>query len=451
MRNFLLFVSGCLLILSTAHAERRPNIVLIMADDMGYECLAANGGETYETPRLDALAASGIRFEHCHSQPICTPSRVQIMTGIYNNRNYVKFGVLDPKAKTFGHLFQKAGYKTVIAGKWQLEGGFEGPNKFGFDEYCLWQLTRRPPRFPNPGFEINGKQVDFSNGEYGPDIASDYLCDFIERNKDEEFFAYYPMIPPHFPFQPTPDSEEWDPTESREYPKSEWRDEWFQDMVKYTDKVVGKLVDKLEELGLRENTLIIFTGDNGTYAGMESQFQGETWVGAKGKPSDGGTRVPLVVNWPGTTPEGQVSQSLVDFSDMMPTIAEVAGIEVPEKWGIDGLSFANEVKGESAAQRDYIYCWYERDGRRGKASEHTRTQRFKLYGDGSYFDVVADFEEKKPIDVSTLEGNDLKTYEVLKAKLDEHMAVTDGADDAQNEKREKLQRDSKEQSKKEAA
>jgi arylsulfatase A len=203
----------CLLLASVASAKpESPNILLIMADDMGYECVRANGGETYDTPRLDELAASGMRFEHCHSQPICTPSRVQIMTGIYNHRNYVRFGVLDPDAKTFGHLFQEAGYKTVISGKWQLDGGFEGPNKFGFDEYCLWQLTRRPPRFPNPGFEINGKEVNYTNGEYGPDIASDYLCEFFERNKDEKFFAYYPMIPPHFPFQPTPDSEEWDPT-----------------------------------------------------------------------------------------------------------------------------------------------------------------------------------------------------------------------------------------------
>jgi len=435
----------------SAHAERRPNIVLIMADDMGYECLAANGGETYSTPRLDALAASGIRFEHCHSQPICTPSRVQIMTGIYNNRNYVKFGVLDPNEKTFGHLFQQAGYKTVIAGKWQLEGGFTGPNNFGFDEYCLWQLTRRPPRFPNPGFEINGKEVDFTRGEYGPDVASDYLCDFFERNKDEEFFAYYPMIPPHFPFQPTPDSEEWDPTESREYPKSEWRDEWFQDMVTYTDKVVGKVVDKLEELGLRENTLIIFTGDNGTYAGMESQFQGRTWVGGKGSPIDSGTRVPLVVNWPGTAPEGLVSQSLVDFSDMLPTIAAISGIEVPETWGVDGQSFASEIKGTGTAGREYIYCWYERDGKREKSSEHTRTQQFKLYGDGKFFDIVADLNEKKPLDIAALEGADLKTYEMLKTALEKHMAVTDKSDETQGKKRNELQRDSKESAKKKKA
>ena len=168
-------------IVSGVLAGKRPNVVLIMADDMGYECVHSNGGEEYDTPRLDELAATGIRFEHCHSQPICTPSRVQIMTGIYNNRNYVRFGLLDPEANTFGHLFQKAGYKTAIAGKWQLEGGFTGPNNFGFDEYCLWQLTRRPPRFPNPGFEINGEEINYTKGEYGPDIASDYLCDFMVR------------------------------------------------------------------------------------------------------------------------------------------------------------------------------------------------------------------------------------------------------------------------------
>jgi arylsulfatase A len=353
------------------------------------------------------------------------------MTGIYNHRNYIRFGTLDPAAKTFGHLFQKAGYKTVITGKWQLEGGFEGPNKFGFDEYCLWQLTRRPPRFPNPGFEINGKEVDYSGGEYGPDVASDYLCDFIERNKDEPFFAYYPMIPPHFPFQPTPDSEEWDPTESREYPKKEWRDEWFVDMVTYTDKVVGKVIDKLEALGLRENTLVLFTGDNGTYHGMESQFKGSTYVGGKGHTQDNGTHVPLIVNWPGVTPEGKVSQSLVDFSDMLPTIAEVAGISVPKKWGVDGISFASEVRGKAPSTREWIYCWYQRDGRRDDASEHVRDQRFKVYGDGRAFDVVEDFEEKSPLKVNKLPSGLRERVTKLKSVLKAKMAITDEADPVQ--------------------
>jgi arylsulfatase A len=132
-----------------------------MADDFGYECIGANGSTSYQTPHIDKLAATGMRFEHCYSQPLCTPTRVQLMTGQYNIRNYVRFGLLDPKQTTFAHLFKQAGYTTGIVGKWQLGGGFDGPKHFGFDEYCLWQLTRRPPRFANPGLEINGKEIDY--------------------------------------------------------------------------------------------------------------------------------------------------------------------------------------------------------------------------------------------------------------------------------------------------
>ena len=121
----------------SAHAAQKTNVIVIMADDMGYECVSANGETGYKTPHIDRLMAEGMRFTNCHSQPICTPSRVQIMTGIYNHRNYLKFGLLDPAATTFGHLFKNAGYKTCVAGKWQLLGGLEGPNHFGFDEYCL--------------------------------------------------------------------------------------------------------------------------------------------------------------------------------------------------------------------------------------------------------------------------------------------------------------------------
>jgi len=161
--------------------SRRPNIVLIMADDLGYECLSCNGSEMYQTPHLDSLAASGMRFQHAHSQPICTPSRVQIMTGIYNNRNYVRFGVLDPQVTTFGNLLRDAGYATCIAGKWQLKGGYAGVKEFGFDRHCLWQLNRRPSRYPNPGLEIDGERKDFKKGEFGPDVVTDYICAFLEE------------------------------------------------------------------------------------------------------------------------------------------------------------------------------------------------------------------------------------------------------------------------------
>src|SRR4051794_14544147 len=123
-------------------AEKKPNVVLILIDDFGYECVTANGGESYQTPVMDRLAATGVRFEQCHVQPLCTPTRVALMTGLINKRNYTHFGHLDPSQKTFANLLQKDGYATCITGKWQLQGGYEGPTRFGFEEYCLWQLNR---------------------------------------------------------------------------------------------------------------------------------------------------------------------------------------------------------------------------------------------------------------------------------------------------------------------
>src|SRR5438045_2204 len=187
MKHTLSFIIALLLgPLALLHAaERGPNVVLILIDDFGYECVTANGGESYKTPVMDKLAATGVRFENCHVQPLCTPTRVQLMTGMSNRRNYTHFGHLDPSQKTFANLLKDAGYATCITGKWQLSNGYEGPAHFGFDEYCLWQLVRRPDRYKNPGLEINGKQHDYENNEYGPDIVSEYALVFITRNASE--------------------------------------------------------------------------------------------------------------------------------------------------------------------------------------------------------------------------------------------------------------------------
>src|SRR6476660_7853531 len=163
----------------------RPNRVLILADDLGYETLGANGGQSYKTPNLDALAAAGMRFNRCFVQPLCTPTRVGLMTGMSNARNYIEFGNMDPKSTTFGNLLKNAGYATAIAGKWQLGHDKYLPRRFGFDESCLWQHTRRPPRYANPGLEYNGVERDFNKGEYGPDLVSDFALNFIEKNKSK--------------------------------------------------------------------------------------------------------------------------------------------------------------------------------------------------------------------------------------------------------------------------
>ncbi|NBR42378.1 MAG: hypothetical protein EBU04_05810 [Verrucomicrobia bacterium] len=140
-------------------APTKPNVVFILIDDFGYECVTANGGESYRTPVMDKLAATGVRLEQVHAQPLCTPTRAALMTGIINKHNYTHFGHLDPQQQTFGNFFKAAGYATCITGKWQLSNGFEGPGHFGFDENCLWQLVRRPGRYRNAGLEINGKEI----------------------------------------------------------------------------------------------------------------------------------------------------------------------------------------------------------------------------------------------------------------------------------------------------
>ncbi|MEE2886649.1 MAG: sulfatase-like hydrolase/transferase [Planctomycetota bacterium] len=418
-------------------ATPRPNIVLIMADDLGYECLSCNGSKMYETPNLDKLAASGMRFKHAHSQPICTPSRVQIMTGIYNNRNYVRFGYLDPEVTTFGNLLRDAGYATCIAGKWQLKGGYAGVKKFGFDRHCLWQLNRRPSRYPNPGLEIDGEQKDFKNGEFGPDVVTDYICKYLEerKGKQQPFLVYYPMILPHWPFVPTPGSKDWDPKmwrDKKNEPGGYRTQKYWDGMVRHTDKMVGKVVDKLEELGMRENTLVIFTGDNGTFARVTSKFEGRDYKGGKGTTKDAGTHVPFFASWPKVIKGGQVRSDMVDFSDVLPTLTDAAGCGVPKSLKIDGTSLAPLFTDQERV-KPYVYCWYQRNGVRQKAQQLVRTQRYKLYASGKLFDI-----QKDPLEASPLEASAMKeVHEELGAALARHVKDTLTADPIQQAKRKK--------------
>ncbi|MCD0461749.1 sulfatase-like hydrolase/transferase [Roseiconus lacunae] len=410
----------------------RPNIVMIMADDIGVECLGSYGSDRYKTPHLDRLAAAGLRFENAHAQPICTPSRVQLMTGIYNNENYLRFGVLDPAATTFANELRAAGYATCIAGKWQLSGGFDGPRRFGFDRYCLWQLTRRPSRYPNPGLEIDGKAFDFKNGEFGPDVVSDYLVDFIKQHRadspDQPFLIYYPMIAPHWPFVPTPDHPDWDPTmwrNKKNEPGGYKGPEYWDAMVQYTDKMVGKVVDCIDENGLGESTLVMWTGDNGTYESVTSKWRGQDYQGGKGKTTDNGTHVGFIARWPGVIEKGTVSDALVDFSDVFPTIIDAAGHQATAPKQLSGQSLLPVFHGDSdRRKKDYIYCWYQRDGKRDQASEHVRTDRFKLYADGRFFDTQADLLEQTDLSGEEMTPDVKETYQRLQKAMAKHREKT---------------------------
>ena len=386
-----------------------PNIVLIMADDLGYECIGANGGTSYRTPVIDELAQTGVRFEHCYSQPLCTPSRVQLMTGIYNVRNYTKFGLLDRKQTTFAQILKQAGYATCIAGKWQLGSERDAAQHFGFEQSCLWYHTRGgrsteggttfDRRYVNPLLEFNGKENEFTNGEYGPQLCTNFICDFIKKNKKKPFLVYYPMILTHCPFDPTPASSDWDGNRlgSTSY-KGDRRNyrQHFGDMVAYADKLVGEIVSQLEESGVRDNTLIIFTGDNGTDHPIVSSLNGTNVAGGKGSMTDAGTRVPLIANWPSTIPAGRVSADLVDFSDFLPTLCEAADVSVPRKLNVDGRSFLPQLLAKQGHPRQWIYCWYSRNGK-SNIQEWARTQRYKLYRTGNFYDVKNDVLEENPL------------------------------------------------------
>ena len=411
----------------SAEKPRRPNIVLILADDMGYECVGANGGASYRTPFLDHLAASGLRFEHCYSQPICTPSRVQLMTGIYNSRNYVRFGLLPERSVTFAQLLQRAGYATCVVGKWQLKGGADAPKHFGFDEHCLWQVTHRPGRYPNPGLETNGVKKQYSDGEYGPDLVSDFLCDFLERHAEgarsgeRPILAYYPMILPHWPFEPTPDSEDWDPKAAGVLSgKGDAR--YFGDMVQYVDKIVRKITRKLDALDLRDDTVILFTGDNGTVKGLRSETRKGPVIGGKGVTTDAGTRVPMIVSWPEKIRAGRVSKDLVDFSDFLPTLCELAAVDVPESLQIDGRSFAPQLRGEVGKPRAWTYCWYSRNGG-ARGREFARTRRYKLYRGGKFYDIEQDPLEESPLADAGASDEQEAALELLAGVLQKHRRV----------------------------
>ncbi|MEM8736432.1 MAG: sulfatase-like hydrolase/transferase, partial [Planctomycetota bacterium] len=298
--------------------DTKPNVILIMADDVSWECFGCYGAEDYKTPRIDELARKGVRFKHCYSTPICTTSRVKLMTGKYNFRNYTHFGYLNPAEKTFGHLMQDAGYKTAIAGKWQLNGltnklpGHEDstrPNKAGFNEFMLWQLTRPKStkagggeRFWSPVFDHNSNllTMEDNRNKYGPDMLCDFVCDFIDRNKANPFFVYYPMVLVHDPFVPTPDTI-GDRSRGHETNKAirTEKKENFVAMVNYMDKIVGRITDRLDSHGLLENTIILFTADNGTNVSITSQWAGHSIKGGKGGMKDMGTHVPLVAYWKG--------------------------------------------------------------------------------------------------------------------------------------------------------
>jgi arylsulfatase A-like enzyme len=402
-RGFLAAAAGSALAQNT-----KPNVVLIMADDLGYECLGCYGGTSYRTPNLDRMAQTGVRFSHAYAQPLCTPTRIQLMTGQHNFRNWRAFGVMDPEEKTFGHMMQNAGYKTAIAGKWQLFS-YEGPGsprrglgmlpeQSGFDEYLLWHdrhTETKGSRYGNPVINDNGKLRAATKDKYGPDLFADYLCGFMERNRERPFFAYYPMALTHGPFNPTPRSKDWEKGDRlKNDPK------YFGDMVEYMDGVVGRVLKKIDDLGIASRTLVLFYSDNGTDRGLKSKMGDRVIEGGKGFTTEAGMHVPLIARWSGAAKAGAVCPDLIDSTDFIPTITAATGAKWFEDRPLDGRSFLPQIRGDRGQAREALFAHY--DPHPGCKVNFTPTRlawdhKWKLYMDGRLFNLQEDPLEKSPI------------------------------------------------------
>lgn len=400
----------CLAALSNAWAADKPNIVFILADDLGYSELGCYGQKKIRTPRIDGLARQGMRFTACYSgNAVCAPSRCVLMTGKHPGHAFVRNNrAMKPEGQqpipesevTIGELLAAEGYATGAFGKWGLGNTWStgNPTRQGFDRFfgfncqahahsyypaTLWSNNELYPlenEPPVPGHASLAKGADpkdaksyevFKGQDYAPDHINREALDFIRKNRSRPFFLYYPSIIPHVALH-VPDAE------LRPYLEQKWNDPPFTRsggygytphftpraayaaMITRLDSYVGRVLDLLDELGLSENTIVVFTSDNGTthlkdevdYDFFESV---KPLRGLKGSLYEGGVRVPLIVRWPGKVKAGSVSDYRTGFEDWLPTLLDLIGEKSRVPDGVDGVSIAPTLRGKRQGERKFLY------------------------------------------------------------------------------------------------
>ena len=408
MKTILTFFLFCAMA-SLGHA-RKPNVILIMADDLGFTELGSYGQKKIRTPHLDKMAAEGMRFTACYAgNAVCAPSRCVLMTGKHPGHAYIRNnGEVKPEGQrpiplsevTIADLLKKEGYATGAFGKWGLgpPGSVGGPLQQGFDRFygfnCqrhahsyypnyLWNDDRRvvlennPPipghaSLPKDADPADPRSYDIFKGQaYGPDRINEQVLNFIRGNKDKPFFVYYPTIIPHVALH-VPD-EELEP-----YLKLKWNDPPFTReggygytphftpraayaaMITRMDRYMGNVFNLLKDLGLEKDTIILFTSDNGT-----THLKGEVDYdffesvkplrGLKGSLYEGGVRVPMIARWPGRVKASSQSARTIGAEDCLPTILELLGLDDRIPAGVDGLSFAPSLLGKKQKERPFLY------------------------------------------------------------------------------------------------
>ncbi len=415
----------------------KPNVILILADDVGYEIPTYGGGQSYNTPNIDLLAANGTQFSQAHAAPLCSPSRTMLLTGKYNFRNYFAWGSLGLDQRTFANQAKLAGYKTLAAGKWQFGGGDQSIRTFGFDDYCVNEAFANEGSeegvndfYKSPTVYQNGNYLPASEteGKYGPDINRDYVFNFIDSNKDQPFCIYWAMNLCHKPFSPTPDDAAY-ATWSSSHKSKPGDSIYFPSMVKYMDKHVGQLIAKLQAMNLDRKTLVIFIGDNGTPGGIHSKWNGQIIEGGKSKAIERGTHVPMVAFMPGNVQAGKLDTSLIDLTDFLPSFSDIFKTAIPASYGtIDGVSFYQQLMGlNNSNDRDWIFCHYlahpDNPGNQPlqRWMQNTIYKEYdtttNLLKSGKFYNIVIDPEERKPIPSNKQTTAEKNIYNTFKRNM----------------------------------
>lgn len=360
---------------------KRPNIIFILADDLGYAEIGCYGSDKYKTPNIDRLASQGMRFTHGYATPLCGPSRATLLTGRYAFRtgatNQDACSQVFTKAeKAIPYFLKPAGYVSTCIGKWgQLP---DEPSDFSFDQYLRFfgsgVYWTEPGKKQN--YRVDGADLILKQNEYMPDLMHKQMVEFLTKNKNNPFFAYYSLSHVHGEITRTPDS------------KPTTRD-FYDDNIRYMDKLVGKLRTELDRLKLTDNTILIFFSDNGTTGGHAdaATIGGRRLSGQKGSMLEGGSLEPLIVYWPGVTPKGKVCDDLISSTDFIPTFAEIAGTTLPKDVILDGQSFNAQLHGEKGNPRTSLFVQLANN-------YWVRNSGWKLNQSGELFDMTrAPFEE----------------------------------------------------------
>lgn len=395
---------GLVSLLPGCSTSKRPNIILIMADDLGYGDLGCYGNDWINTPNIDALAAEGMRFTDYHSNcPVCSPTRTALLTGRYQQRagidavvtaaNHRNTG-LDTKEVTFAEVLKPAGYKTGIFGKWHV--GYQpefNPVRQGFDEFIGYVSGNvdYQSHIDQAGYEDWWKQDQLEpESGYTTDLISQHGVDFIRRHKEEPFCLYLAHECPHYPYQGPDDPPDRSPGQPQPTHGSRAdKKAAYKEMIESMDAGIGRIVKTVKELGLADNTFIFFCSDNGaTGPGSTGGLRGK-----KGTLWEGGTRVPAIAWWPGKIKGGTQTSERVLSMDLFPTMAKIAGAEIPGDLRLDGIDFSSVLfENESLNPRQLFFHY------RNKKAAYEGPWKYHFDGNKEYlFNLDSDLTEQNDL------------------------------------------------------